>query len=54
MISKPDTDCDPDPDDSRHMLPQSNGSPEQLSLSGSHGPKTVVLAFNKGLFKPVL
>jgi hypothetical protein len=34
-----DPDSDPDPEDSWLMLPQSNGSPERLSLSGSHGQR---------------
>jgi len=43
MIWNPDTDSDPDtdpdPEDSWLRFPQSNGSPERQSLSGSHGQR---------------
>jgi hypothetical protein len=45
VISNPDaeSDSDPDPEDYWLMLPHSNGSPERLSLSGSHGQRPLVL-----------
>jgi hypothetical protein len=42
MISKDDTDCDPDSDDSSLSLLDCDGaygSPERHSLSGSHGQR---------------
>jgi len=42
MISNADSDCDPDSDDSSRLTAKSRvtqGSPERLSLSGSHGQR---------------